>query len=963
MAGSAVDYLVTTLGNLLLEEASLLGGLHSNLDDIRLELQSIQSFLKDSDRKKDSNEGVRTWVGQVREVAYDVEDIIDEFMYRMTKNNFGTRGVIYNTICFPRCCFYTHQIATQLQQIKSKITDIYARGMRYGFVEEASSSRDTDAGENKKSVPESVHFVPDNEIVGIDYNKSCLIRWLKDKEPRRMVLSVVGMGGLGKTTLVTKAYNSEELKDCFDCRACITISQSYKIMEILRSLIKELYKSNEAPVPHNIGQMSYVDLVSTLIAYLQPSNSIPKRYVIVLDDVWDTNVWQDIKVALPDSECGSRVMLTTRKEDVASSLGVGSRVIHLEPLCSNSSWDLFCNRAFWNHADKRCPPELNSYAQSLVHKCEGLPLAIVSIGGLMSLKEKTTLEWKKVEVSLNWELSNNPNLERMKNLLLHSFNDLPYSLKRCFLYCSLFPEDHIIRRKKLIRLWIAEGFVEERRGLTLEEVADAYLKELICRNMLQDREMDDYWRSTSFRMHDLLRELALSIATEENFCMIYNSELATQDRNARRLSIQNSNYKISQGRNMDTLRTFFSFAADVVSSSSSRSTIRAFRLLRVLDLQASLIERIPDELTDLFNLRYLSIRDTNVKGLPESLGKLKNLQTLDLRNTKVERLPKGVEKMKQLRHLYLYRYTHQAGYNFVNGIQAPPGICKLISLQSVVTVEASDEIIRQVGNLTQLTKFEIVKVRGKNGMQLCTSIEKMKRLLHLHVMAADEGETLQLESMSSPPPLLQKLILTGHLKTLPPWIANLGDLPYLSLRWSRISEDIFSSLKAMSNLVFLRLVNAYEGKHLLFYAGCFPKLKVLTLSSLKYVDRIQIEEKAMPCLQLLRLIDCGKLKMLPQGIESLSELQKLYLRSMPKELIERIEGDDLQKPVITKESKLMGALLTLGTWQQDAGDKQEALYLQLVKTEVELLKVWMANFLGSGTGASERYGGCRNLEA
>lgn len=509
----------------------------------------------------------------------------------------------------------------------------------------------------------------------------------------------------------------------------------------------------------------------------------------------------------------------------------------------------------------------------------------------MSLKEKTKLEWKKVEVSLNWELSNSPSLERMKNLLLHSFNDLPYYLKRCFLYCSLFPEDYIIRRKKLIRLWIAEGFVEERRGLTLEEVADTYLKELICRNMLQVVEMDDYWRSKSYRMHDLLRELALSIATEENLCMIFNSEEAARDRKARRLSIQNSNCKISLGKAMTNLRTFFSFAADSISSSS----IRGFRLLRVLDLQASSIESVPDELTDLFNLRYLSLRYTNVKVLPKSLGKLRNLQTLDLRNSKVERLPKGVEKMKQLRHLFMYRYTRQPGFKFLDGMRVPPGICKLKSLQSLVSVEASNEIVRQVGNLEQLTMLEIVKVTEAHATQLCASIEKMRRLQHLHVMAADEGETLHLDSISSPPPLLQKLVITGHLKRLPHWISSLGDLPYLSLRWSRIRKDIFSSLTAMSNLMFLRLVNAYEGKELLFCTGCFPKLMVLTLSELKFVDRIEIEEKAMPSLLLLRLIDCRNLKVLPHGIESLAQLQKLYLRSMPKELIERIEGVDLQK--------------------------------------------------------------------
>ncbi|XP_077212819.1 disease resistance protein RPM1-like [Tasmannia lanceolata] len=259
-----------------------------------------------------------------------------------------------------------------------------------------------------------------------------------------MLFAVVGMGGLVKTTLVTQTYN-HAVKKHFHCHAWICVSQSYQIEELLKRLIKELLKANMEVPPNEIHKMDYRQLVETTISYLWG-----KKYVVVLDDVWTMDVWSQISVAFRNDKCGSRVMLTTRQVDVASSSsflgGIGSCVFHLEPL----------------HDDK---------ALTLLATCNCL----------MALREKTILDWKKVENSIGSDLSNNPIFERLKSILLLSFNDLPYYLKHCFLYCSIFPEDQIIKRKKTIRLWVAEGFVEERRGLTMEEVAEEYLNGLIFR--------------------------------------------------------------------------------------------------------------------------------------------------------------------------------------------------------------------------------------------------------------------------------------------------------------------------------------------------------------------------------------------------------------------------------------------------------------------------------------------------
>ncbi|PQM41944.1 hypothetical protein Pyn_26737 [Prunus yedoensis var. nudiflora] len=197
-------------------------------------------------------------------------------------------------------------------------------------------------------------------------------------------------------------------------------------------------------------------------------------------------------------------------------------------------------KAFSSYPNKSCSTEILPLARELVEKCEGLPLAIVAFSGLMSSKKSLT-EWSTVYNSLNWHLTNNPLLEPMKSILLFSFNDLPFRLKQCFLYCSLFPEDHVIVNHRIIKLWIAEGFVEHVKGLTPEKVANSYLMELIFRNMLQQRFRGHL---PACKMHDILREIALSIVKKENFCVVHDGSGTVEEIGALRLSIQTTNGEI-----------------------------------------------------------------------------------------------------------------------------------------------------------------------------------------------------------------------------------------------------------------------------------------------------------------------------------------------------------------------------------------------------------------------------------
>lgn len=888
MADGAVNFLLDKLTSILLQKASLLGGHHDEIEEIKLELESMKSLLRDAERSMQRSEVVETWVRQVREVASEVEDIIDEFMHLKDrgKRKIGFKGIAKDIINLPKNITARSQISSKFPKIKAKVHEISERSKRYGFhkLDEGTNM----ATESWYHYGESSRFFEDDEIVGMEGNTEKLLEWLLESEQRRTIISIVGMGGLGKTTLVTRVYNDQRIQRNFDCCAWISVSQSTGIHELLRSIVREFFYAKRVDLPSNFGSMNNMQLMAMLIDYLQR-----KRYVVVLDDVWSIDLWSIIRGAFPNNKHGSRIVLTTRNENVATSVGVGFRLHRLEPLQESDAWALFCKKTFWNEAGRCCPPELQPLAQDIMKKCEGLPLAIVAIGGLMCSRSKTVGEWKKVKESLNWQLSNNPILEKVKGILLLSFKDLPYYLKHCFLYCCIFHYGYQIKRKKLIRLWVAEGFIKERKGMTMEDTAEEYLTDLIFRSMIQVTETNADGRVKTCRVHDVMRELAMATSEKQNFCTAYDGPESRLEGKIHHLSIYDRDESIQLSSTMSQhLRSLFVFKTDTCTSFSMDAVSSKFKLLRVLELQGVPIEKIPGTLIRLFNLRYLNLRDTKISELPKSIERLQNLQTLDVRYTNVRKLPNGISNLPRLRHLYMCGSNDQNSEvsNSPNSVQPPAGIWNIEGLQTLACVEAEEELIQGVGNLTELRRLEITKLRMVDGPKLCTSIQKMKSLLHLGITAINKEE-LQLEALSMPPPFLQKLKLAGQLSRLPHWLGSLANLTHLLLTMSCLHDDVISSLHVLSALVFLELKKAYNGKLLHFKVGWFPRLKKLNIVELTQLESLVLEEGTLPTIRDLNLIRCPELKMLPQGIEHLTSLKMLHLEDMPEESIRRLQGD------------------------------------------------------------------------
>ncbi|KAJ4837101.1 hypothetical protein Tsubulata_027282, partial [Turnera subulata] len=468
------------------------------------------------------------------------------------------------------------------------------------------------------------------------------------------------------------AYNCEIVKRHFECSACITVSQTYSIEDLLRSSIRQFYEAAKQAVLLDLITMSYRQLVEMLVNYL-----VRKRYVVVLDDVLDTELWNNIK-------------------DVAAKFfQIRSNIHYIKPLAENEAWTLFCMKAFpWNA--RRCPQELEDLAKD-VEKCHGLPLAVVSLGGLFSTK-RSELEWKTTYNSLNWELSNNSMLQPIKSILLLSYNDLPYRLKHCFLYCCLFPEDYEIERERLARLWMVVGCIENGRGLTQEEIANRYLVELIRRCLLQVVDIYICGLPIACKMHDMLRE--------EKFCALYDEQIGTRREEGvmRRLSIQGSREEIKPWEGMTQLRP-------------TRCSYRNISGPHHHLVQPE-VEALPNGIVNLRNLKYLlsnQLKDETVDfnfvigtRFPPKVNTLNNLQVLgiveansivvkEIRSmTKLVGLfiPNGFISLQNLRDLSLY--WSRLANDPLSHLEALPNLRSLSLHKACRSLAVSNDLIKRI---------------------------------------------------------------------------------------------------------------------------------------------------------------------------------------------------------------------------------------------------------------------------
>nr|GMC80864.1 disease resistance protein RPM1-like [Ipomoea batatas] len=897
MADAAVRFVLGQLSTLTREEYSLLGGIGDDAQDVKNAFDRLTAVLRVADETEEIDPQVKAWVKIVRELAYDAEDVLDEFLFRFggDRTGGGFYAKIKNIYTSVNNFRARRRLGLQLRRIKTRVNNISQEQPKL-----LTTSDHTVYSYNKwwyDSRGDAL-LLEESDLVGIENPKHFLVSLLLDVDDDLRIHSVVGMGGLGKTTLVKKTYDDAQVINHFQLRVWLTISETFNVDELLKDAIRQLIKQTKQDSTQDFEAMDSNKLKEFIKNILSG-----QRYIIVLDDIWDINVWRAIKYSFPRQRFGSRIVITTRNSEIGASTSRethGGVVYPLESLSSEDSWTLFCRKTFLGGS---CPPHLVNIAKNILKSCDGLPLAIVVIAGVLATKSESIEEWERFQQSLNIQMESNEWMKSMKNLLSLSYYDLPYYLKYCFLYLSIFPEDVIIKKNIVIRLWIAEGFVRENNHQVKEEVAEAYMNELLHRNLIILAEKGRDGRMRGFRVHDILREVILSKSVEQNFTIIATGQNRKPSNKFRRLAIHRFDDYIlectSSKIHLRSLQLFGPLSSSTVMSSLPKMLTAKYIPLKVLDLRDAKLQKIPEEVFNLFQLKYLSLRRTKLRSVSKSIGRLQNLETLDLKQTDVIELPKEILKLCKLRHLLLYRYQDEWSNPWIS-MQSfnTPKIGELLSLQKLCFIQASDtNVVSEIGKLTQLRKLGVTRLRHEDGKEFCSSFEKLTNICSLCLVSNSEDEILDIQHPLYVVPLrLRTLQLIGRLERVPQWLSSLVGLTSLRLHGNRLVEDPLPFFQDLPMLTDLDLSKSYEGEGLCFKAKKFSKLKHLFIRDCPALKWIRIEEGALHHFENFYLDECKLLEQVPLGIHHLSNLKSFSIHDMGDELMASLEqnGEDYE---------------------------------------------------------------------
>ncbi|XVE68912.1 hypothetical protein DITRI_Ditri09bG0107700 [Diplodiscus trichospermus] len=729
---------------------------------------------------------------------------------------------------------------------------------------------------------ESTSLVDKSGVYGRDGEKEAIMKSLQPENPTENqmdVIPIVGMGGIGKTTLAQLIYNDKRVEEWFEYKAWVCVSEEVDAFRVTKIILQEI--------------TSTCDHVSLTLNQLQlkvKEQLLGKTFLFVLDDVWNVKYfeWEKLKSPFLFGAKNSKIIVTTRNESVASILRTVP-TYHLKTLSDDDCWQLFAKHAFVNTSPSM-HPHLKGISEAIVKRCKGLPLAAKALGGVLRC-ELDTDEWNKILKSNLWDITDNilPSLQL-------SYYYLPSHLKLCFAYCSLFPKDYEFKKEELIQLWMAEGLLQFPKENDEEERGNKYFKDLKSRSFFQQSKEDE----CCFVMHDLINDLA-KVISGEFFCRLKDSGDSSEiTKKTRHLSSVQEEYDVL--KKFETLfeakglRTFLildSFSWSLYVPQIMHDLIAKCRCLRVLSLaEYSEMNELPEEINNLKHLRYLNLSKTSIKCLPNTLGtlyylqtlilwgcsclvelprdmrRLINLQYLDIRETNLAMMPQRMDKLKNLRTLTDFVLGKQNGssINELGKLQHLRGKLAISGLQNVVSAkDAKDASLKDKIKLKELKliwsrdyDIENDDDETEHNREVLEQLEPHRNLEHLSI---DSYRGIR----------------------FPEWMGHSSFSKLLSLElWDCKNCLFLPPLGQLSSLLSLS-IKGFHGVVAVgdeFYGSCHGASKSFgSLEVLKFEDMPMWEEwfcstdEAFFLLQQLCIRHCPKLtKSLPKHLPSLEKI-------------------------------------------------------------------------------------------
>ncbi|KAL6128649.1 hypothetical protein ACLB2K_072004 [Fragaria x ananassa] len=905
MAEAVVSMVISglePLGNLMLQQVKVLNEVRDQVELAQSELLLMRSFLKDADARQEDDEVVRFWVNVVREAAYDLEDVIEAFVLKLAIRRGGSmRIALKRFACIWNEGVHRYKIGSEIESITTKLSKLRLTMQSYDIKQRKGSSEGASSYFARQTYP---HVSEDHDVVGIGKEVEKLSTYLVEERSHRIV-SIWGMGGLGKTTLAKKVYNHEKVKSYFNYFAWICVSQQFEGIAIMKEIFIKLSGASDEQ------RKEIADLKSDEIAERLYKFQRERKCLVVLDDIWTVEGWDSLKGGFPahDQETNSRIILTTRNQELASIAKENAYESHA--LSEDDAWNLFRKIAMsqMDETDSQIKSKKEELGKKMLRRCAGLPLAIIVLAGLLSKKD-TVKEWEAVCENVDVYIRRGTDLDREYKgqkyggalcVLACSYENLPYRLKLCFLYLCHFPEDYEIPVKRLTHLWMAEGFISETSSELLEDVSYSCLSELVQRCIVQVGQIGSTGKIKSCRLHDLMRDLCMLKAKEENFSHVVNFSTgtrinATQVGRVRRLAIYVDN---KYGDNLvpstrdGHLRSLIYFTPpycrQIWKKRLNLSIFNDFKLLRVLKLEDMLVMKLPSTIGNLVHLRFFSLKESSVENLPSSVANLVCLQTLDLRcYIRLRRIQmKILRKMEQLRHLYLPIGPTVDGKLSLGNLQTLVNVkCEGLDLNALVGSN-----VRKL-NILGLSKYreqleEILKSRsGPTFHHL--------RSLTLYMDGHNCDILLRFR-------LICKLELRGGIEKLPEGLLSFPNLIKIRLYSTALKEDQTEILEKLPHLRVLylqdRVFSSLPSDTLVCTNGGFPNLEFLYLEGLRELKEWRVEEGGMPRLRRLCINYCYELRAVPDGLQYIETLKELTFRLMPSEFCSRLgkEGEDFDK--------------------------------------------------------------------